>query len=284
VKALEPIWHGKTETATRVRGYIEKVLDWAKVAKYRQGDNPARWKGNLDQLLLRPSRVRKVKHHPALPYTEIGMFMTDLRSRDGIAARALELAILCAVRTGDIIGGNRENGEDKPPMRWSHVDLDAEQVWTIPSTKTDTEHRVPLSGPAVRLLKEVKALGLNGDVVFPGRAGEPLSNMAMEQVIKRMNADRTDCGEPRYVDPKQGNRDVVPHGFRSSFKDWAAEQTNFPREIVEKALAHAVSDETERAYQRGDMLARRRKLMEAWAANCAKPSVNQSAKVVALRA
>ena len=198
--------------------------------------------------------MRKVRHHPALPYDQVGTFVEDLRSRQGVAARALELAILCAVRTGDIIGNDRD---DKPPMMWPQVDLRA-RVWTIPSTKTDTEHRVPLSAAAVAVLNEMKEIA-TGDIVFPGmKAGQPLSNMAMLNVIGRMNG-----GGPRYVDPKQNNAEVTPHGFRSSFRDWAAEQTSFPHDIVEMALAHTIDSKVEAAYRRGDMLDKRRKLMDA---------------------
>jgi integrase len=274
LKVLEPIWKTKPETAVRVRGRIEAILDWAKVRGLRQGENPARWRGHLDHLLPARSKVRKVRPHPALPYAEVGTFMADLRSRSGIAARALELVILCAARTGDIIGNDRD---DKPPMQWSHVDL-AQRVWTIPSTKTDTEHRVPLSDAAVALLREMKTLEL-GEVVFPGEATRrkpaarpPLSNMAMTTVIRRMNEERVARKVPRYVDPKQGNRDITVHGFRSTFRDWAAERTNFPSEVVEMSLAHAVGDKVEAAYRRGDLFDKRRQLMAEWATYCGTPA------------
>jgi integrase len=231
MKVIEPLWSTKPETASRVRGRIEAILDWAKVRGFRAGENPARWRGHLDHLLPKKSKVRKVKHHAALPYSQIGTFMQDLRSRPGIAARALELVILCGVRTGDIIGNDRD---DKPPMKWTQIDL-KERVWTIPSTKTDAEHRVPLPHAAIRLLKEMKAL--EGDIVFPGmRAGQPLSNMAMLNLIGRMNGDRGRSGHARYLDPRQDDADVTPHGFRSTFRDWAAERTNFPNEVIEMAV------------------------------------------------
>jgi integrase len=193
MKAVEPLWATKPETAGRVRGRIESVLDWAKARGFRNGENPARWRGHLSNLLPSRSKVHKVKHHPALPYTQVGTFMGDLRSRSGMAARALELVILCAARTGDIIGNDPD---DKPPMQWTHVDL-GERVWVIPSTKTDTEHRVPLPHAAVRLLKQMKAHEL-GDIVFPGmKAGQPLSNMAMLNLIGRMNGDRARAGQAR---------------------------------------------------------------------------------------
>jgi len=275
VRAIEPIWTTKPETAGRVRGRIEAVLDWAKVRGYRAGENPARWKGHLDHVLPAKSKVRKVRHHPALPYNQVGTFMEDLRSRQGIAARALELAILCAVRTGDIIGNDRD---DKPPMTWPQVDLGA-RVWTIPSTKTDTEHRVPLSAAAVAVLNEMKEIA-TGDIVFPGmKAGQPLSNMAMLNVIGRMNG-----GGPHYVDPKQNNAEVTPHGFRSSFRDWAAEQTSFPHDIVEMVLAHTIDSKVEAAYRRGDMLEKRRKVMDAWAAYCTKVQTDAGKAVGLARA
>ena len=276
LRALKPIWYTKPETASRVRGRIESVLDWTRAHGYRSGENPAQWKGNLRALLPAKSKVARVKHHPALPYAEIGVFMADLRQREGVAARALEFAILCACRTGDIIGNERD---DKPPMKWPHVDLDA-RVWTILSTKTDTVHRVPLSDSAVKLLKDVQALGL-GDNVFTGRSGEPLSNMAMASVIERINDDRKARGLPRYVDPKQGGRDVTVHGFRSTFRDWAAERTNYQNFVVEMALAHAISDDVEAAYRRSDLFDKRRRLMAEWARYCSTTAAG--AKVVPIR-
>lgn len=277
MKVIEPLWATKPETAGRVRGRIKSVLDWAKARGFREGENPARWRGHLSNLLPARSKVHKVKHHPALPYTQIGTFMEDLRSRPGMAARALELLILCAVRTGDIIGNDRD---DKPPLRWPHIDL-KERLWTVPSTKTDTEHRVPLPHAAVRLLSDMKALEL-GDIVFPGmKDGQPLSNMAMLNLIGRMNGDRARSGQTRYLDPRQDNADVTPHGFRSTFRDWAAERTNFPTEVVDMALAHAIDDKVEAAYRRGDLFDKRRRLMDAWAEFCAKPA--QAGTVVTLR-
>jgi integrase len=278
MKVIEPLWATKPETAGRVRGRIESVLDWAKARGFREGENPARWRGHLSNLLPARSKVHKVKHHPALPYNEIGTFIADLRSRQGMAARALELLILCTARTGDIIGNDRD---DKPPLKWPHIDL-KERLWTIPSTKTDTEHRVPLPQAAVRLLSDMKALEL-GEIVFPGiKDGQPLSNMAMLNLIGRMNGDQAKRGQPRYLDPRQDNTDVTPHGFRSTFRDWAAERTNFPTEVVEMALAHAIDDKVEAAYRRGHLFDKRRRLMDAWAEFCAKPA--PAGTVVNLRA
>ena len=241
LKVLEPIWTVKPETAGRVRGRIEAVLDWAAARGYRAGDNPARWRGHLEKLLPARSKVRSVAHHAALPFAEVGAFVADLRDREGTSARALEFLILTAARTGEIIGA-----------KWPEIDLDA-KVWTIPGArmKAGREHRVPLSVPAVALLKRIKESGA-GDHVFPGGSrAQPLSNMALLQTLERM-----------------GRRDLTVHGFRSTFRDWAAERTNFPREIAEAALAHTLKDKTEAAYRRGDALEKRRRLMEAWARFC----------------
>jgi integrase len=253
MKAIEPIWTEKPETASRVRGRIESVLDWATARGYRRGENPARWKGHLENLLPARSRVRHVEHHAALPYPEIADFMAELRQQQGIAARALEFAILTAARTGEVIGA-----------RWEEIDL-KEKVWTVPATrmKAGHEHRVPLSKEALDL---IEALPREGEFVFAGgKAGRALSNMAMTMVLRRM-----------------GRADITVHGFRSSFRDWAAERTNFPREVAEMALAHTVSDRVEAAYRRGDLFAKRRQLMSAWARYCAMPAT--TGDVVALAA
>jgi integrase len=253
------MWVTKPETANRVRGRIETVLDWAKARELRTGENPARWRGHLEHMLPPKSKLRKVKHHPALPFNEVGAFMMSLRKRPGIAAAALEFVILNATRTTETLGA-----------AWSEVDLQA-KLWIIPGErmKGGEEHRVPLSDAAVAVLKRMEAVR-QGDLFFPGgKEGAPLSDAAMATVIDRMNAANKESGLPIWVDARV-NRPIVPHGFRSSFRDWAAERTAFPREIAEKALAHIVGDETERAYQRGDLLDKRRKLMDAWAAYCAK--------------
>jgi integrase len=235
---LEPIWLAKTETATRVRQRVEAILDWAAARGLRTGENPARWRGHLDKLLARPTRVRTVQHHPALPYAELPAFMLELAGQKGVAARALTLCILTAARTGEVIGA-----------RWSEIDGD---VWTIPGTrmKSGREHRVPLSLPAQQIIEELRALSADADgFVFPGgRNGTPLSNMAMAAVLKRM-----------------GRGGITAHGFRSCFRDWARESTNFPREVAETALAHILKDKVEAAYARGDLLDKRRELMAAWA-------------------
>jgi len=241
MKALEPIWQTKTETASRLRGRIEAVLDWATVRGYRKGENPARWRGHLDKLLPARSKIRKVEHHPALPYDELADFVAALRSQEGIASRALEFLILTAARTGEVIGA-----------RWDEVDPE-EKTWIVPAArmKAGREHRVPLSAATVTVLEQMSEIR-QSEFVFPGgRRGKPLSNMAMLAVLKRMERG-----------------DLTAHGFRSSFRDWAAERTNFPHEVAEMALAHTVGDKVEAAYRRGDLLQKRRQLMEAWARFC----------------
>ena len=242
-KALEPIWRTKPETGSRVRGRIESVLDWATVRGYRRGDNPARWRGHLDKLLPARAKVRKVEHHAALPYAEMGEFVAALREQEGIAARALEFLILTATRTGEVIGA-----------RWDEFDL-AEKLWTVPGArmKAGKEQRVPLSGRALAIIEDMKTQRVNDhEFVFPGgRPRKPLSNMAMLKLLQRM-----------------GRGDLTAHGFRSSFRDWAAERTGFPHEVAEMALAHTVSDKVEAAYRRGDLFQKRRQLMEAWAKHC----------------
>ena len=258
-KPTAPLWTARPETASRLRGRMESILDWAKVRGHREGENPARWRGHLDKLLPARAKVRKVKHHAALPYDEVPNFMTVLRAQEGIAARALEFAILTAARTGEVIGA-----------RWGEIDI-GEKLWTVPAIrmKAGKEHRLPLSARAVAILKEMKPLRQVSDgqneadaFVFPGgKHGKPLSNMAFLMLLRRMKHD-----------------DLTAHGFRSTFRDWAAERTNFPSEVAEMALAHAVGDKVEAAYRRGDMFERRRRMMTAWATFCAvsKPAADDN--------
>jgi integrase len=255
MKVLEPIWYEKTETAARVRGRIEAILDAAKAREQRAGENPARWRGHLENLLRARSKVRQVSHHPALPYDEIAAFMADLRKQEGISARALEFLVLTAARTSETIGATERE-----------IDLD-EKVWTIPPEriKAEREHRVPLSAPALAIISEMRKLPGAG-FVFPGqKKGKPLSNMALLALLKRM-----------------GRADLTAHGFRSSFRDWAAECTGYPNEVAEMALAHVVKDKTEAAYRRGDLFAKRRRLMDDWARYCA--SATAIGEVVPMRA
>lgn len=253
LQVLEPIWKTKTETASRLRGRIEQVLDWATARGHREGLNPARWRGHLDKLLSKPEKIAKVEHHAALPADDVAAFIVDLRKREGVSARALEFAILTAARSGEVRGA-----------KWSEIDLDG-AVWTVPGErmKASKEHRVPLSEQAVNLLNSLTRIEGN-ELVFPAPRGGPLSDMSMTAITRRMEAA------------------CVPHGFRSTFRDWAAERTNFPRDVAEMALAHAIGDKTEAAYRRGDLFDKRRQMMDAWAAFCDKPA-GKSGDVVAIR-
>lgn len=238
VKVLEPIWTTKTETATRTRQRIEAVLDWATVRQFRKGDNPARWRGHLDHLLPAPAKVRKVEHQAAMPFGDMPAFMAALRLRRGVSARLLELVILTACRVGEAAAAE-----------WSEIDLDA-ATWTIPGArmKAGKEHRVALSPAAVALLD---GLPKGGRYVFPG-TGKRVQPMNPESARKLLQKDMEHTG-------------ITVHGFRSAFRDWAAERTSFPAEVVEMALAHAIESKVEAAYRRGDLFAKRAKLMEAWA-------------------
>jgi integrase len=252
MRVLEPIWTTKPETASRIRGRIESVLDWATARGYRQGDNPARWRGHLENLLPKRSKVRKVEHHAALPYSAVAGFVAELRRQEGVATKALEFAILTAARSGEVIGA-----------KWSEFDLN-ERLWAVPANrmKAAREHRVPLSGAALAILQQMAEIR-TGDFVFPGERGR-LSGVSFFRLLRRM-----------------GHEGLTTHGFRSSFRDFAAERTNFPREVAELALAHAVGDATERAYQRSDLFAKRRQLSEAWAKFCAAPAT--AGEVIAIR-
>src|SRR6266516_2321716 len=235
IRALEPIWGEKRETASRVRGRIEQILDWAKVRGYREGENPARWRGHLEHVF--PGRNgRKVAPHAMLPYEGIASFMTELRARDGVAARALELIILTATRSGEVLGA-----------RWTEINLE-KRLWTIPAArmKAGKEHRAPLSDAACDVLR---GLARDGERVFS------ITNMAMHALLARMGRD-----------------DLTVHGFRSTFRTWAEEQTAYPKSVTEAALAHVNADRVEAAYQRSDLFEKRRKLMDTWAAYCARPA------------
>jgi integrase len=239
LKALEPIWLEKTETATRVRGRIEAVLNYATAHGHRIGENPARWRGHLDHLLPRSEKIAAVKHQPSMPYREIPAFMVLLRRETRTPAMALQFTILTAARSGEVL-----------LCPWDEIDLD-NALWTIPGKrmKGGKIHRVPLRPPAIEILHAMKANSNGNPYVFPGRKDrQPLSDQTMLKVLEKMGRD-----------------DVSVHGFRSSFRDWCAEQTSFPREVCEAALAHVNGDKTEAAYFRSDLLERRRELMQAWA-------------------
>ena len=245
MKVLEPIWREKTETASRVRGRVESILDWATVREHRQGENPARWRGHLDKLLPKRSKVSAVRHHPALPYPEVAAFMKKLRCLSGVAPRALEFIILTAARESEVVN-----------TTWDEIDLNA-QLWTVPPErmKSRREHRVPLSDAALAVLDTLKTEKQNKYVFTGWRVGRPLTGASCLKVLRDM-----------------GYKDITVHGFRSTFRDWAAEQTNYPREVAEAALAHVIDDKVEAAYRRGDMLRRRALLMDAWTKYCSKLS------------
>jgi integrase len=246
MKAIEPIWTTKPETASRVRGRIESVLDWAKARGYRQGENPARWRGHLDHLLPARSKIRRVTHHPALPYAELPAFMAALRAQEGFAARALEFAILTAARTGEVIGA-----------RWDEINI-AGRLWTVSAErmKAGKEHRLPLSDAALAIVEQMASIR-SCEFVFPSaKSNRPLSNMVFLMLLRRM-----------------GHGGLTVHGFRSTFSDWCSECTNFAAEVREMALAHTVSDKVEAAYRRGDLFQKRRQLAEAWARFCEAPAI-----------
>lgn len=250
---LTPIWESKTETAVRLRMRIEAVLAWATASGYRKGDNPARWRGNLDAVLPKPHKVAKVRHHKALPVADVHAFVKALRRRDSVSALALEFTMLTAARSGEVRGAT-----------WAELDLDG-AVWAVPGErmKAGKPHRVPLCARAVALLRALpKVAGC--DYVFAAPRGGALSDMAMTKLMQRMKVD------------------AVPHGFRSTFRDWAAERTAYPREVAEMALAHTISNKVEAAYRRGDLYAKRARMMDDWSKFIDTPP--ESGNVVALRA
>ena len=257
LKVLQPIWTVKPETASRVRQRIESILDFAKVRGWRDGENPARWRGHLDKLLPARSRIHQVQHLAALPYVEVSAFLASLRTREATAARGLEFLILTAARTGEVIGA-----------RWKEIDL-LDKTWTVPASrmKAHREHRVPLAPRAIAILSEMQA-ARNGDnpnaFVFSGsKPGKPLSNTAFLMLMRRM-----------------GRADLTAHGFRATFKTWASERTSIQNEIVEASLAHAIGGKVEQAYMRGDLFDKRRRLMQQWATFCTTGPVQQAQRNV----
>lgn len=252
LRALEPIWSGKTETARKMRAAIEAILSWSTVAGHRTGDNPARWKGNLDALLPKASKVAKSENQPAVALADASTWFAALRQRDGMGSRALEFVALTAARSGEVRGAT-----------WDEIDLKV-KMWTIPAArmKGDREHRVPLTAEAVALLQDVPRMA-DSDFVFPAVRGGQLSDMTLSATMRRMNEAETSKGRKGWLDPRNG-RPAVPHGLRSTFRDWAAE-TGQPRDMAEIALAHSVGSDVERAYRRSDMLDRRRAMMATWA-------------------
>jgi integrase len=253
LRCLERIWVSTGPTAARLRGRIEAILDWAKVRGYRTGENPARWRGHLDHLLAAPTKVNRVTHRPALPYSDIGKFMDALGKQGGIAVNPLRFLILTAGRTAEVLH-----------MTWAEVNLD-ERVWIVPGSrmKSAKEHRVPLSDAAIAILRGQQAIR-RGDYVFEGgKAGRPLSPMSLLMLLRRM-----------------GRGDITAHGFRSCFRDWCAEQTNVPNEVAEMALAHTIPSAVERSYRRGDLFQKRARLMDDWAKYATTPSAPDTTKVV----
>ena len=251
LRVLQPIWTTKTETAKRVQGRLENILDFAAARRWRDQSNPARWHGHLDKLLPRPSRVAKVAHHPAMPYQDVPAFMAELAGKDGVSALALRFLILTACRTGEVTGAE-----------WNEIDLEA-TVWTIPGErmKAKREHRVPLSNAALAVLAALPRIAGNPYVFSGARHGRPVSNMAMLQMMRGMGYG---------VGGDRG--DYVPHGFRSAFRDWSGEVSTFPRDVCEMALAHVIENKVEAAYRRGDLFEKRRAMMDAWAAWCTRPT------------
>lgn len=254
LKVVEPIWTTKTTTAARVRNRIEDVLDWCTVSQHRKGDNPARWEGHLDQVLPRKGDIAPVKHHAALAYTELPAFMTELRAFDSIGARALEYTILVAARSGETIGA-----------KWNEINFDT-ATWTVPASrmKAGKEHRVPLSSAAIKLLKELPREDGN-PFVFIGKFANGISSFPMRNTLSLM-----------------GRTGITVHGFRSTFRDWRAETTGYPNHVVEQALAHTISNAVEAAYRRGDLFAKRIRLMEDWGKYCSS-SASSRKNVVSIR-
>jgi integrase len=253
MSVLEPIWGSKTETAARVRGRIESVLNWATTQELRQGDNPARWRGHLSNLLAARAELQAVKHHPALPYAEVPAFMSELRERGGTDARALEFLTLTATRTSETLNA-----------RWDEIDIE-QRLWTVPSerTKTRKELCVPLSARAIEILN---SLPRTGDLIFAGtKEGKPIHERSMRDLLVSMRGNYT------------------PHGMRSTFRDWCGDRTPFPHDVAEAALGHAIKDKTVAAYRRESSLEKRRLLMDSWAAYCSEPPASGDV-VVPIRA
>jgi integrase len=256
MQVLAPAWKTRTETASRLRGRIEMILDWAKVSGFRDGENPARWRGHLNHLLPRRTKVRAIVHYRALPYAEIGAFMSRLRANDSITAQCLVFIILTAARLSE---GRLAT--------WGEIDFES-KTWTLSAArmKARKQHKVPLSSLAIELLKEMRAI-CRGDFIFHGmREGQPVSQTMVLMLTRQ-------CAGTR----------VSVHGFRSTFRDWAAEQTSFPREVAEMALAHGVGSDVERAYRRGDLFEKRGQLMESWARHCGNPATGGTVVAIGRR-
>ena len=252
LRVLEPIWTSKTETASRLRGRIENVLAWSTVKGHRMGDNPARWKGNLSEILPKTNKVAKSSNQPAIQLKDANSWFLELQKREGISARALEFLTLNASRSGEVRGAT-----------WDEIDFD-NGIWIIPADrmKMGREHRVPLTKASINLLKNLQRCE-NSNYIFAAARGGVLSDMSLSSVMRRMNEASINSGGQGWLDRSSG-RAAVPHGIRSTFRDWAAEKTEYPRETAEIALAHNVGSEVERAYRRSDMMEKRRSMMTDW--------------------
>ena len=251
-QVLDPIWTSKTETASRIRGRLEEVLEWAKVSGHRDGQNPARWQGNLKEMLAAPSKIKKEKPHPALSLRDAPFWFERLRKLEGAGSRALEFLTLTAARSGEVRGA-----------LWSEFDLE-NAVWIVPAIrmKARRDHRVPLTEPIIELIKKQPRMD-GSEHVFTAPRGGQLSDMTLSATMRRMHQAQLKKDKNGYVDQMSGHP-AVPHGLRSTFRDWAAERTSYPREMAEMALAHFIGSDVERAYRRGDMLDKRREMMRAW--------------------
>lgn len=257
LQVIHPIWHSTTETAKRVRGRIELVLSYAKAKGYRSGENPAAWRGHLENVLPKPGKIAPHKPQPALPYDRMSEFMGELRKREGVSVLCLEFVILTACRSGEAL-----------KAKWTEID-EEKGVWIIPAgrMKGRREHRVPLTDRLRAILAMAKKIR-QGEYIFPGvRSGKPMCDMSLTSLVRRMDEERARAGAERWLDKTSGKR-IVPHGFRSSLRDWAAEATHYPNEMAEMALAHVVGNKVEAAYRRGDMFEKRRQMMADWAAWC----------------
>ncbi|MDZ7594424.1 MAG: integrase arm-type DNA-binding domain-containing protein [Thiobacillus sp.] len=257
LEVLNPIWLTKTETAKRLRGRIEQILSYAKVKGYRQGENSAAWRGHLENVLPQPGKIAPVIPQPALPYDRMSEFTGMLRQREGVSVLCLEFVTLTACRSGEAL-----------QAKWSEID-EEKRVWIIPADrmKVNREHRVPLSDSALAVLAKAKEI-CQGEYIFPGvRSGKPMTDMSLSMLVRRMNESRAKQGLEKWVDKRSGG-EIVPHGLRSSFRDWAAEATHYPGEMAEMALSHTVGNKVEAAYRRGDMFEKRRQMMADWAAWC----------------
>lgn len=271
-QVLEPIWAKKTDTASKLRGRIEMILSYAITSGYRTKDNPARYKGHLDNILPSPTKLIGNKHHPALDYHDINHFMEYLKKSEATSAKVLELLILTAARSGEIRNAT-----------WSEIDWNHNK-WIIPveRMKANKQHEVPLSNQSIKLLKSLPNYTAKSGLIFPGTKDRPMSDMTISKLVKRIHEQALKADDPGFIDKHADNKIVTPHGFRSTFRDWAGEQSNFPSEVIEHALAHKIKDKAEAAYQRGTLMPKRVKLMQCWSNYCFTKQVKTTGKVVSI--